>query len=210
MENNNSISGGVWIFGLIVLLAIMSGGLFGGTTNATAQDVNNAQQFGQLLDGNRDIIGQSNANSNNIVRAIDQSEYETVASMKDAQLQLQDRLSDLHVAQSNNLARMNELFGNTRMEIADKTANLGQGIMQNRYEGALRANAITDAIMLDGQKTRDLITSNRMDDMRQTINKLELEKVTCGMLKFPMNWTYPFPLPFQPFTPPTTSTGTTG
>lgn len=195
------------MFGLLVLLGIMNGG-FGGFGNngrdyATTQDVNNAQQFGQLLDGNRDIMSQANNNTNSILSAINAAEYEGIAVTKDAQLQLQDRLSDLHAGQRDIVANQNQCCCNTRLEIANQSAGINQNIMQNRYESALNTDKITNAILLDGQKTRELIVGNRFADMQNRINQLELSQAMNGVLRFPNQWTYgagafppiPFPQP---------------
>ena len=201
---NDGFGGDGWggMFGLLVLLAIMNGG-FGGWGNnafdnryATTQDVNNAQQFGQLLDGNRDIMSQANNNTNNIVSAINQSEYETIASMKDAQLQLQDRLSNLAVGQADTLARLNETMGNVRLESAQQASCTNQNILQNRYEAALNTASINETTTAQTQKILDALSANRMADMQNQINALQLAQATSGMLKFPNTWTYgagPFP-----------------
>lgn len=194
MNRGNGFDGGYGgMFGLLVLLGIMNGG-FGGWGNdrnyATTQDVNNAQQFGQILDGNRDIMSQANNNTNNIIGAINQSEYETIASMKDAQLQLQDRLSNIAVGQADTLARFNDTMGNMRLEIANQSAYTNQNIMQNRYESALNTDKITNAILLDGQKTREMLARDRMADMQNQINQLQLAQATSGLLRFPNMWTF--------------------
>lgn len=202
------------MFGLLVLLAIMNGG-FGGWGNnggfdnrwATTQDVNNAQQFGQLLDGNRDIMSQANNNTNNIVNAINQSEYETIASMKDAQLQLQDRLSSLAVGQADTLARLNETMGNARLENSQQTACINQNLMQNRYEAALNTAAINDTTTAQTQKILDALAINRMADMQNQINQLQLAQATSGLLRFPNQ--YSFPIYAPPFTQPYPTVATT-
>lgn len=196
------------MFGLLVLLGMMNGG-FGGWGNgrdfATTQDVNNAQQFAQILDGNRDIMTQANNNTNSLLSAINSAEYENIAVVKDAQLQLQDRLSDLHVSQQSILANQNECCCNTRLEIANQSAGINQNLMQNRYEGALNTASINETTTAQTQKILDALAANRMADMQNRINQLELAQATSGMLRFPNTWTYgagpfpPLPIP-QPVT----------
>lgn len=216
-RNNNGFGfdGGYGgMFGLLVLLGIMNGGFgFGGNgydRYATQSDVQLQGMYGQLVDGNRDIMNQNNNNTNNIVGAVNQAEYETIAAMKDGQIQLQDRLSNLQVGQADMLARFNDAIGNTRLEIAGVGANIGQGIMQNRYEAALGVNKITDAIMLDGQKTRELIVQNKMEALQGRINQLELAQATSGLLRFPNAYSFPiYAPPFtQPYPTPTATTTT--
>lgn len=218
-RNNDGFGEGfTGIFGLLILLGIMGGGGFGWNNRpndfgyrpqyATQTDVQYTSQFGQLLDGNRDIMTQANNNTNNVVNAITQSEYETVASMKDAQLQLQDRISALQVGQADTLARFNDVIGNTRLEIANQSAGINQNLMQNRYEGALNTDKITNAILLDGQKTRDILAGNRVADMQNQINQLQLQAQMANVLRFPNQWTYAGGF-FPPIMPPTTTTGGT-
>lgn len=196
------------IFGLLVLLGIMNGG-FGNWNNnglnnrwATTQDVNNSQQFGQLLDGNRDIIAQGNSNTNALLSAINSAEYENINVVKDAQMQLQERLADLHVNQQNILANQNQCCCNTRLEIANQSAGINQNIMQNRYESALNTASINANTNEKIQKVLDVVTGNRIADMQSQIYALQLGQATAGMLKFPNTWTYGAgafpPIPFAP------------
>ena len=41
-----------------------------------------------------------------------------------------------------------------------------------------------------GQKIIDSQTANRMADMQNQINQLQLQNATAGMLRFPQAWTY--------------------
>lgn len=192
------------MFGLLVLLGIMNGGFggFGGGRNyATTEDVNNAQQFGQLLDGNRDIMSQNNNNTNTLLQAINAAEYEGIAVTKDAQLQLQDRLSDLHAGQRDIIANASECCCNTRLEIANQSAGINQNLMQNRYEAALNTAAINDKTAEMGQKILDALAQNKIEALQAQVSQLQLAQATAGMLRFPSTWTYgagafpPLPIP---------------
>lgn len=196
LDGNNGFGGGnsfVWIFGLLILMSMFNGG-FGGNYDrgASQSDVQYTSQFGQLLDGNRDIINSVTNGTAQTVAATNQSTIQSIAAMKDAQLQLQDRLSDLHAGQANLLASQNECCMNTRLELQASTASI---------------NATTVA---QTQKILDAISANRMADMQNQINELQLAQATNGMLRFPNSWTYGagfFP-PIFP-APPTTTGGTT-
>jgi hypothetical protein len=50
--------------------------------------------------------------------------------------------------------------------------------------------AIKEAILLDGQKTRDLITENKIEAMQARINQLELNQAVAGVVRYPMASTY--------------------
>ena len=50
--------------------------------------------------------------------------------------------------------------------------------------------ALKEAILLDGQKTRDLITENKMEAMQARINQLELNQAVAGVVRYPSATTY--------------------
>lgn len=195
--NNDGFGGGnsfMWIFGLLILLGLFNGNGGFGTNNydrpATQSDVQYTSQFGQLLDGNRDLATQANNNINSILGAINSSEYENIAVVKDAQLQLQDRLSAIAVTQANAIANQNECCCNTRLELANSTA-------------AINANTTAQT-----QKILDAISRNKIEDLQAQVSALQLAQATSGMLKFPNAWTYAGGF-FPPLMPPTTTTGGT-
>lgn len=191
------------MFGLLVLLGIMNGG-FGNWGNgrgdfATTQDVNNAQQFGQLLDGNRDIMTQANNNTNTIVQAVNQSEYETIASLKDAQLQLQDRVSDLRAGQQAIMNNAQQCCCETKLLVQGTGADINQNLMQNRYENALNTASINENTTAQVQKVLDALSANRMADMQNEINQLQLANQMANVVRFPNAYTYNGGV-FPPFT----------
>lgn len=217
--NGKGGDGYMGIFGLLILLGILNGG-FGGFGNgragaglATTEDVNNAQQFGQILDGNRDIMTQANNNTNAITSAVNASEYETINVVKDSQMQLQDRLADLHAGQRDIMSTSSQCCCNIRMDVATAAAAINQNIMQNRYESALNTASINATTTAQTQKILDAMSGNRIADLQNQVNQLQLAQATSGMLKFPNQWTYAggfFPPLFPPVTTPTTGGTTTG
>lgn len=56
-------SGMIWIFGIIVLLALLNGNFLGGGNNQTAtrDQVQGSFEYSNLLDGNRDIMTAVNS-----------------------------------------------------------------------------------------------------------------------------------------------------
>lgn len=197
LDNRGGFGDGfMGIFGLLILLGILNGGFGGWGGNnrgdyATSEAVNTTAQFGQLLDGNRDISNQVTTNAGNIISALGQSQYETINVVKDAQSQLQDRLADISVAQRDVLASINQCCGNVRLEMA----NMGASI-----------NANTTA---QTQKILDAIATNRMADMQSQINQLQLAQATAGMMRFPNQWTFAGGF-FPPMMPPMPTTATSG
>lgn len=58
------------------------------------------------------------------------------------------------------------------------------------YNNALNTAAIQKTIVEEAQKNRDLITGNRMADMQNQINRLELAQAMSGVVKYPATMAY--------------------
>ena len=59
-----------------------------------------------------------------------------------------------------------------------------------RYEGAKNTCDIIQAQHEDTQKILDAITGNRMADMQNQINQLQLREALCGVVRYPNATTY--------------------
>lgn len=133
------------IIGLLAVLGMIgNGGLFGWGGNnaandavlasalnngyrpqyATQQDVQYTAQFGQLLDGNRDIINNvndghrdlSNLITNSAAQAVaasNQARYDNINVMKDVQAALSGQISDVKAIEQSILGNQNECLNNT-------------------------------------------------------------------------------------------------
>lgn len=58
------------------------------------------------------------------------------------------------------------------------------------YEAAMRDANTNANITAMGQKIADLIVGNRMDDMQNRINQLELQNQLQGVVRYPNGYTY--------------------
>lgn len=68
--------------------------------------------------------------------------------------------------------------------------NTQQLIQQMNYEAAMRDAATNANIAAQGQKILDTISGNRMADMQNQINKLELQNALAGVIRYPNGFTY--------------------
>lgn len=175
--------GGLWLF---AILALMWGGngFFGGANNlgyrpATAEDVNNGFNFNDLQNQNRDIITAINAGTAQSVATTNQVYHDVVGTLNDKYSELQRDISGLAVGQANLLAKENECC----------CAQL-RAIDGVNYNNAMNTSAIKEAILLDGQKTRELLTANKMEAMQNRINQLELAQAVAGVVRYPSQTTY--------------------
>ena len=156
---------GLWLF---AILALMGGG-FGnwgnrgmgplGDRNATVGDVQRATDFAALERQN-----------NETVAAVRQSAYDTTGAIKDGQYNILGEIRDLQAATASGFARQQECCCETLRAI--------DGV---NYNGAINTAAINANTTAQTQKILDAITGNRMVDMQNQINQLQLQAALCGI-----------------------------
>lgn len=182
--NDTSSNSILWIFGLLILMAMMNGGggLFGNggyrPQYATQDFVQNGFNFNDLQDQNRDISNLVTAGTAQAVAATNQTFHDTLGALNDKYGELQRDIAALAVGQANQLAKSNECCCETKMLIAENSAaiNLALANMEGRLTAKMDANTI--------------------QDLRDKVGQLELAQATSGVLRYPNSWTYgagPFP-----------------
>lgn len=187
--NDTSSNSILWIFGLLILMAMMNGGggLFGNggyrPQYATQDFVQNGFNFNDLQDQNRDISNLVTAGTAQAVAATNQTFHDTLGALNDKYGELQRDIAALAVGQANQLAKSNECCCQTKMLIAEQGAalNLALANMEGRLTAKMDANTI--------------------QALRDKVGQLELAQATAGVLRYPNSWSYgagPFP-PFYGF-----------
>ena len=154
-------NGFIAIFGLLILLALINGG---------------------------GILGGGNGNVN-ALNADMQRGFDT----QNLQAQTRDLMSTSNMNASNIINAIKD--GNAAMIREFGTVETGLSTlgsqMQNCCCSTLRAiDGVNYNTTVQIQKVLDAIAGNRMADMQNQINKLELQNATAGMLRFPSAWTY--------------------
>jgi hypothetical protein len=76
------------------------------------------------------------------------------------------------------------------MAIMDSTASINAGIAQNRYDAALNTAAINANTTAQVQKVLDTIQGNRIDELQNKVNQLELMNATANVVRYPSASTY--------------------
>ena len=164
----------MWIFALLIL----AGGGFNGfgwgngfgyqPQYATQDFVQNGFNFNNLLDQNRDILN-----------AISKDTADTITAIKDG-----------------NAATIRE-FGNVESALATAIqqqqtccCEVQRNIDAVNYNAALNTASINANTTAQTQKILDAISSNRMADMQNQINELQLANATSNVLRYPNSWTY--------------------
>ncbi len=81
------------------------------------------------------------------------------------------------------------------MVLAEGFANTNANIAQSRYDAAMNTAAINANTTAQTQKILDAITGNRMADMQNQINALELQNQLASVVRYPNNTFYAVPSP---------------
>ena len=178
----NGWGGMIWLF---AILAMMGGGFnWGGADRgyeqyATRDQVQNGFDTQNLQAQTRDILAAVNAASMAGVQATNQVYHDVVGFVGDKYNELQRDVAGLAVGQANLLAHQNECCG-----------SLTRQIMQNNYDAAMR-DAVTNAnIVAQNQKVLDAIMGNKMEEMQNRINQLELQNALAGVVRYPNGFVY--------------------
>lgn len=207
----NGINGGfnemIWLFAIIALMGGGFGGYgFGngnGNTNAIQADVNRGFDNQNLQAQTRDILSAVTNGTAQTISASTANAQNAINAIKDGNAGVIREFGVVESALTALGGKQQECCCNTLRAIdaanyngAINTAQINSNIAQNRYEAALNTAAITEKAAENTQKILDAITGNRIADMQNQINSLQLQNATAGMLKFPQSWSYgagPFP-----------------
>ena len=198
----DSFGGGafIWIFGLLILLALFNGGGFGfgggGNSNAIQNDISRGFESQNIQAQTRDILSAVNAGTAQAVAATNQSFHDSLAAMQGLYNETARDIAALAVGQANLQASQSACCCETK-----------QLIMQSNYDGAMRDAATNANISAQIQGVKDLIQQNKIEALQAQISQLQLQAATSNVLRFPTGWTYAggyFP-PIQPSTGGTTA-----
>lgn len=180
---NNSF---IWLF---AILALMGGG-FGwgnnGFTNAigyenlaTSNEVQRGFDNQNLQAQTRDILAAVNSGTAQSVAATNQTFHDNLTAMQSLYNETTRDLAGLAVGQANILANQNACCCEQK-----------QMIMQNNYDAAMRDAATNANFTRQIQDVKDIIAGNRMADMQNQINELQLQNAMAGVVRYPNAWTY--------------------
>jgi len=162
----------MWIFGLLILLGLFNGGGFGfggnGNTNALSADMQRGFDNQNTMAQTRDILSAVTNGSAQGIAASTQNAANAINAIKDG-----------------NAALIRE-FGNV------ETALTGlAGKQQECCCSILRAvDGANYNTTVQIQKVLDAIAGNRMADMQNQINQLQLQNAMTGVMRFPNAWTF--------------------
>lgn len=181
--NNDGMGGGwggmIWLFAILAMMGGGFGGFGGNNGNAIQADVNRGFDNQNLQAQTRDILTAVTAGTSQAVAATNQVYHDITNYVGDKYMELQRDIGGLAVGQANMLANQNQCCSSTQ-----------QLIQQINYEAAMRDAATNANITAMGQKITDLIVGNRMDDMQNRINQLELQNQLGNVVRYPNGYVY--------------------
>lgn len=157
---------------------------------ATQNDVQRGFDTLGLQDQSRDILTAVNNGAAQSVAATNNTFHDTLAVMNDKYAELQRDIASLAVGQANALANQNQCCCDTRMLIAETGNGISREIAQTRYEAAMQTAAVNANTTAQTQKILDALTGNRMAEMQNQINALQLREAVAGVVRYPMATTY--------------------
>lgn len=198
-NNNDGFGNGGWggMIWLFAILALMGGGFGGNWGNggyrpqyATQDFVQNGFNFNDLQSQNRDIMSAITSGAAQAVAATNQAKYDNINVEKDIQAALTAQIGDVRTNQMTLMANQNDCCCSTKSLISEVGNNITSAIAQTRYENAMNTAAINNTTNAGVQKILDAITGNRMADMQNQINALELQNALNGVVRYPNGWTY--------------------
>ena len=163
--DGDGLWGGVGLGIILILLFLIGGYGFGwggrGGTPVTEADLCNANSFSEL----KASVARNN---------------DAISGMYTG---LQNGLSNLGYETLRN-------FNDTQRQIADCCCTTQRGIDSVNYNGAINTCNIIQAQEKGVQKILDAICGNRMADMQNQINQLQLQAALCGVVRYPNAVTY--------------------
>ena len=160
------------IFALLILLGIFNGGFggFGGNNGVNTLNADMQRGFDNqnLQAQTRDILGAVTSGTAQTIAASTQNAANAITAIKDG-----------------NASLIRE-FGN----VENALGALG-GEMQNCCCNTLRAiDGVNYNTTVQIQKVLDAISGNRIADLQQQVNALQLQAATSNVLRFPNSWTF--------------------
>jgi len=202
LNRNNGMSWGdssfMWIFALLIL----ANGGFGGWGNnnfanaigyenlATSNEVQRGFDNQNAMANQREILAAVNSGTAQSVAATNQTFHDTLMANQNLYNETSRDLAALAVGQADLRAAQDACCCSTKQLILETGAGLQASAAQNRYEAAMNTAAINANTTAQVQKVLDVISNNRIDELQNKVNQLELMNATANVVRYPNASTY--------------------
>ena len=185
--NNWGDTSFMWVLALLILAGGGFNGFGGGSfanaigyeNLATSNEVQRGFDNQNLQAQTRDILSAVTSGTAQSVAATNQSFHDITNALSDKYTELQRDISNVALGQANILANQAQCCCETQRAI--------DGV---NYNAAMNTAAINETTVAQTQRILDAITTNRMTDMQNQINDLQLQNAMAGVLKYPNSWSY--------------------
>ena len=148
-----------------------------------------------LFGGNGFGLGDGGLQQGDLQRAID------LNSIQNGQRDIEARTQEVG---SEVISQMKDLAMNNLGEIRDVQSTIQQGFAEQQrcccetlraidgvnYNASLNTASINATTVAQTQKILDAITTNRMNDMQNQINALQLQNAVAGVVRYPTQTSY--------------------
>ena len=167
-----------WIL-ILFLFFFMGGNGFNGRQTVTTDDMQNQFNFASLERQNNEIT----ANSRQVA-------YDLSNDIAQLGLALNTAVRDAWSGLNENIRDSQSLIQGLGSTVEQCCCSTNRNIDSMRYDAALNTRDIMKNDCDNTQKILDAISGNRMADMQNQINQLQLQSALCGVVKYPMSATY--------------------
>ncbi len=174
--------GSAWV--LIILFALIFGWGGNGFGNnaaeaATTADIQRAVDLNSIQEGQRSIAAD-----------VQRTAYENMATTKDAAYNNLSETRDVESAMSAGFANVQNALTAGFANQASCCCETQRAIDGVNYNAAMNTASINANTTAQTQKVLDAIAGNRMADMQNQINALQLQNAVAGVVRYPMASTY--------------------
>ena len=182
-EGGFGLNGLGGIFALLILLGIFNGGFGGfgggGQQYATRDQVQNGFDTQNMQMQTSGILNAVTSGTAQTIAASTQNATNAISAIKDGNASLIREFGNVETALT--------AMGGQQQECCCNILRAVDGV---NYNGAINTAAINANTTAQVQKILDAIMGNRMADMQNQINALQLQAATSNVLRFPNAWTY--------------------
>lgn len=176
--------GGAWWIIILFLFCFMGGG-FGWNNNypdrncVTSEDMQNQFNFASLERQNNEIT----ANSRQVA-------YDLSGDIANLGFSLNSVIRDVGSNLKETVRDNESLIQGLSATVESCCCSTNRNIDSVRYDAALNTREIMKNDCDNTQKILDAISGNRMADMQNQINQLQLQSALSGVMRYPMATTY--------------------
>lgn len=183
--------GGAWWIIILFLFCFMGGGSWGNNGRAaTANEVQNDFNFASLERQNQSIIDNIHQASYDVTGAVKDGINYTQSMLKDVAYDINGELKDNAVALDSDIRDVKDAVSQNNYEIGQGFAAVNRNIDALKYDNLINTKELLASNCAQTQKILDVLTGNRMADMQNQINQLQLQSALNGVVRYPSSTTY--------------------